>query len=54
VSELLESVDREITEPSEVQQLRVQLYRVHGRDYRRSICDTAACSNSGIVNCISV
>jgi hypothetical protein len=36
-----DSVDREITESSEVQQLRVQLYRVHGRDYRRSICDTA-------------
>jgi hypothetical protein len=26
-----DSVDREITESSEVQQLRVELYRVHGR-----------------------
>jgi hypothetical protein len=48
------SVDREITESSEVQQLRVQLYRVHGGDYRRSTCDTADGSKCEIVNCVSV
>jgi hypothetical protein len=50
-----ESVDREITESSEVQQLRVQLYRVHGSDSsRRSNCNTADGSNCEIVNCVSV
>jgi hypothetical protein len=47
-------VDREITESSEVQQLRVQLYRVHGSDYRRSNCETAHGSNCQIVNCVNV
>jgi hypothetical protein len=47
-------VDREITESSEVQQLRVELYRVNGSDYRTSNCDTADGSNYKIVNCVSV
>jgi hypothetical protein len=50
VSELLESVAREITESSEVQQPRVQLYRVNDSDYRISICETADGSNCKIVN----
>jgi hypothetical protein len=54
VSELLDSVDREITESSEVQQLRVELYRVLGSDYRISSCDTADGSNCEIVNCVTV
>jgi hypothetical protein len=41
-----DSVNREITESSEVQQLRVELYRVNGSDYRISNCE--------IVNCVSV
>jgi hypothetical protein len=45
-----DSVDREITESSEVQQLRVELYRVNGSDYSRSNCDTADGSNCKIVN----
>jgi hypothetical protein len=49
-----DSVDREITESSEVQQLRVELYRVHGSDYRISNCDTVDGSNCKIVNCVSV
>jgi hypothetical protein len=48
-----QSVDREITESNEVQQLRVQLYRVHGKDYRRSVSNTADGSNCKIKNCIS-
>jgi hypothetical protein len=40
-------VDREITESSEFQQLRVELYR---KDYRRSIWDTADDSTCVIVN----
>jgi hypothetical protein len=47
-------VDREITESSEVQQLRVELYRVHGNDYRTSNCDTADGSNCKIVNGVNV
>jgi hypothetical protein len=48
-------VDREITDSSEVQQLRVQLYRVHGSDSsRRSNCDAADCNNGEIVNCANV
>jgi hypothetical protein len=50
-------VDREITESSEVQQLRVELYRVHGRTTSEDvICDTADDSNCSceIVNCVSV
>jgi hypothetical protein len=48
-------VDREITESSEVQQLRVQLYRVNGSDSsRRCNCDTADGSNCEIVNCVTV
>jgi hypothetical protein len=47
-------VDREITVSSEVQQLRVELYRVNGSDYRTSNCDTADGSNCEIVNCVSV
>jgi hypothetical protein len=42
-SQLQESVDRE-----------VQLYRVHGSDYRRSTCETADDSNCQIVNCVDV
>jgi hypothetical protein len=39
----------------EVQQLQVELYRVHGSDsIMRSICDTADGSNCEIVNCVSV
>jgi hypothetical protein len=49
-----DSVDCEITESSEVQQLRVELYRVIGSDYRISNCDTADCSNCKIVNCVTV
>jgi hypothetical protein len=40
------SADREITESSEVQQLRVELYRVN--------CDTVDGSNCKIVNGVSV
>jgi hypothetical protein len=47
-------VDRETTESSEVQQLRVELYRVNGSDYRTSNCDTADCSNWKIVNGVNV
>jgi hypothetical protein len=45
-----DSVDREITESSEVQQLRVELYR---KDYR-SIWDTADGSTCVIVNGVNV
>jgi hypothetical protein len=39
-------VDRKITESSEVQQLRVELYRANGKDCIRSCnCDTADGSN---------
>jgi hypothetical protein len=44
-----DSVDREITVSSEVQQLQVELYRVNGSDYRISNCDTADGSNCEIV-----
>jgi hypothetical protein len=47
-------VDREIAESSEVQQLRVDLYRVNGSDYRISNCDTAGDSNCKIVDGVSV
>jgi hypothetical protein len=48
-------VDHEITESSEVQQLRVELYRVHGSDSsRRSICETADGSSCKIVNGVNV
>jgi hypothetical protein len=47
-------VDREITESSEVQHLRVELYRVNGSDYRRCNCDTADDSNCKIVNGVNV
>jgi hypothetical protein len=48
-------VDREITESSEVQQLQVPLYRVHGSDSsRRCNCDTADGSSCEIVNCVTV
>jgi hypothetical protein len=47
-------VDREITESSEVQQLRVELYRVNGSDYRTSTCDTVDGSNCKIVKCVKV
>jgi hypothetical protein len=48
-------VDREITESSEVQQLRIELHRVNGRDYiRRHNCDTADGSTCVIGNCVSV
>jgi hypothetical protein len=46
-----DSVDREITESSEVQQLRVELYRVNGR---RRNCDTADDSNCKIANGVNV
>jgi hypothetical protein len=54
ISRLRVSVDREITESSEVQQLRVELYRVNGSDNRRSNCNTANGSNGVTVSCISV
>jgi hypothetical protein len=47
-------VDREITESSEVQQLRVELYQVNGSDYRTSNCDTVGDSNCEIVNGVNV
>jgi hypothetical protein len=43
-----------IAETSEVQHLRVELYRVNGSDYRISNCDIADGSNCKIVNCVSV
>jgi hypothetical protein len=43
-----------ITEFSEVQQLRVELYQVHGHDYSRSNCDTVDGSNCKIVNGVNV
>jgi hypothetical protein len=52
ISQLRVSVDREITESSEVQQLLVELYQVHGSDYMISNCDTADGSNCVIVNCV--
>jgi hypothetical protein len=48
------SVDREITESSEVQHLRVELYRVNGSDYRISNCYTADGSDYVIVNGVNV
>jgi hypothetical protein len=47
-------VDREITESSEVQQLRDELYRVNGSDYRTSNCDTVDGSNCKILNGVNV
>jgi hypothetical protein len=51
-----DSLDREVAESSEVQQLRVELYRVYGRDYSRSNCITVDDSNSNckIVNGVNV
>jgi hypothetical protein len=49
-----DSVDHEITKSSEVQQLRVELYRVNGSDYRISNCDTVDGSNCKIVNGVNV
>jgi hypothetical protein len=49
-----DSMDREITESSEVQQARVKLYRVNGSDYRTSNCDTVDGSNCKIVNVVNV
>jgi hypothetical protein len=55
ISQLRVSVDREITESSEVQQLRVQVYRVNGSDCSRKCnCDAADGSNGESVKCISV
>jgi hypothetical protein len=63
ISGLRVSVDREITESSEVQDLRVELYRVNGSDYRIRVngsdyrisnCDTADGSNCKIVNGVNV
>jgi hypothetical protein len=54
ISQLRVSVDREITESSEVQQLRVELYRVNGSDYRINNCDTVDGSNCKIVNGVNV
>jgi hypothetical protein len=54
ISRLRVSVDHEITESSEVQHLRVELYRVNGNDYRISNCDTADGSNCKIVNGVNV
>jgi hypothetical protein len=42
-------VNREFAESSEIQQLRVELYRVNGSDYSRSNCDTADGSSCEIV-----
>jgi hypothetical protein len=48
-------VNQEVTECSEVQQLRVEWYREHGKDYiRRCNCDTADGSNVITVNCVIV
>jgi hypothetical protein len=47
-------VSGEITESSEVQQLQVQLSRVHGSDYSRIICDTADGSNGVTVNYVTI
>jgi hypothetical protein len=47
-------VDHEITESSEVQQQRVELYPVNGSDYRIRNCDTVDDSNCKIVHCVSV
>jgi hypothetical protein len=47
-------VDREITESSEVQQLRVELYRVNDSDCRISNSDTVDDSNCKIVNGVNV
>jgi hypothetical protein len=49
-----DSVDREITESSEVQQLRVELNRVNGSDYRISNCDTVDGNNCKVVNGVNV
>jgi hypothetical protein len=54
ISQLRVSVDRKITESSEVQLPRVQLYRVNGSVSSRCNCDTADCSNWEIVNCVNV
>jgi hypothetical protein len=54
ISRLRVSVDREITESSEVQQLRAELYRVNGSDYRTSNCDTVDGSNCKIVIGVNV
>jgi hypothetical protein len=54
ISRLRVSVDREITESSEVQQLRVERYRVNGSDYSISNRDTVDGSNRKIVNGVSV
>jgi hypothetical protein len=54
ISQLRVSVDRGITESSEVQQLRVEWHRVHGSDYRRTTCETADSSNCQTVNCVNV
>jgi hypothetical protein len=54
ISQLRDSVVREITESSEVQQLRDELYRVNGSDYSRSIWDTVDGSNCKIVNGMNV
>jgi hypothetical protein len=54
ISQLRDSVDLEITESSEVLQLRVELYRVNCSDYRISNCDTADGSNCKIVNDLNV
>jgi hypothetical protein len=48
ISQLRESVDHE------VQQLRVELYRVNGSDYRISNCDTVDGSNCMIANGVNV
>jgi hypothetical protein len=49
------SVDREITESSDVQHLRVELYRVNGSDSsRRRNCGTADGSTCVIVNYVIV
>jgi hypothetical protein len=54
ISQLRDSVDREITESSEVQQLRIELYRANGSDYRISNCDTVDGNNCKIVNGVNV
>jgi hypothetical protein len=54
ISRLRVSVGREITESSEVQQLRVELYRVHGSDYGISNCDTVDGSNCKVVIGVNV
>jgi hypothetical protein len=48
------SVDREITESSEVQPVRVELYRVHGRTISEDVTGILPMAVIEIVNCVNV